>query len=95
MHKLDAKKFYCTNLIFKIFYIKIDNWENPSPHLTIETCILTALDSKIIEIPAGYANGILSLEAGSKLLSFATLPLENASEDDVRFDMNYWNIDNV
>ena len=93
-HKLDSKKFYCISGSFKIFYVKIDNWENPSPNLAIESCVLLASDSKIIEIPPGYANGILALEPNSKLLSFATLPLEKTKEDDVRFDINFWKIEN-
>ena len=89
-HKLDAKNFYCLSGSFRIHYVKIDNWENPSKDLAIETVMLSASESKILHIPAGYANAIESLEADSKLISFSTLPLSNVSEDDVRYDANYW-----
>ena len=89
-HKLDAKNFYCLSGSFRIHYVKIDNWENPSKDLAIETVILTVSESKILHIPAGYANAIESLEPDSKLISFSTLPLSNVSEDDVRYDANYW-----
>ena len=89
-HKLDAKNFYCLSGSFRIHYVKIDNWENPSKDLAIETVILTVSESKILHIPAGYANAIESLELDSKLISFSTLPLSNVSEDDVRYDANYW-----
>ena len=89
-HKLDAKNFYCLSGSFRIHYLKIDNWENPSKDLAIETVILTVSESKILHIPAGYANAIESLELDSKLISFSTLPLSNVSEDDVRYDANYW-----
>lgn len=91
-HKLDAKNFYCLTGCFKIHFVKIDNWENPSKDLTIESVLLSESDSKIVHIPAGYANAIESLETHSKLISFSTLPLSNVSEDDVRFDSNYWKI---
>ena len=91
-HKLDAKNFYCISGSFKIHFVKIDNWENPSKDLTIETITASVTDSKIIHIPAGYANAIESLEKDSKLISFSTLPLSQVSEDDVRYDSNYWNI---
>jgi dTDP-4-dehydrorhamnose 3,5-epimerase-like enzyme len=91
-HKLDAKNFYCLSGSFRILYVKIDNWENPSTDVTIETVILTASESKILQIPAGYANAIESLEPDSKLLSFSTLPLDQVKEDDVRFDAEYWRI---
>lgn len=92
-HKLDAKNFYCLSGSFKIHFIKIDNWENPSKDLTVETVLASATESKIVHIPAGYANAIQSLEKNSKLLSFSTLPLANVSEDDIRYDSNYWKID--
>jgi dTDP-4-dehydrorhamnose 3,5-epimerase-like enzyme len=92
-HKLDAKNFYCINGSFKIHFVKIDSWENPSKDLSIETVIVSASESKIIHIPAGYANAIQSLEKDSKLISFSILPLANVSEDDVRYDSNYWKID--
>lgn len=91
-HKLDAKNFYCLNGSFKIHFVKIDNWENPSKDLAIETVVVSDLDSKIVHIPAGYANAIQSLETNSKLISFSTLPLSNVSEDDVRYDSDYWKI---
>mgnify|MGYP000915975684 FL=1 len=89
-HKLDAKNLYCLSGSFRIHYVKIDNWENPSKDLTIETVTLTESESKMLHIPAGYANAIESLGPDSKLISFSTLPLSNVSEDDVRYDANYW-----
>ncbi|MDR7208977.1 WxcM-like domain-containing protein [Flavobacterium piscis] len=91
-HKLDAKNFYCLSGSFKIHFIKIDNWENPSKNLRIETIMVDASESKIVHIPAGYANAIESLETNSKLLSFSTLPLVNVSDDDVRYNSDYWKI---
>ncbi|WP_163407796.1 WxcM-like domain-containing protein [Flavobacterium ajazii] len=91
-HKLDAKNFYCISGSFKIHFIKIDNWDNPSKDLLIETIIVTATESKIVHIPKGYANAIESLETGSKLISFSTLPLTAVSDDDVRYAPDYWKI---
>lgn len=47
-HKLDAKNFYCVEGSFKIHFVKIDNWENPSKDLNIETIIVNASESKIL-----------------------------------------------
>jgi len=91
-HKLDAKNFYCLSGSFKIHFVKIDNWENPSKDLSIETVLVSESDSKIVHIPAGYANAIQSLESNSKLISFSTLPLSNVSEDDVRYELTYWRL---
>jgi dTDP-4-dehydrorhamnose 3,5-epimerase len=91
-HKLDAKNFYCLTGSFKIHFVKVDNWEAPSKDLTIETVFVSESDSKIVNIPAGYANAIESLESNSKLISFSTLPLSDVSNDDVRYPSDYWNI---
>ena len=89
-HKLDAKNFYCLSGSFNIHFVKIDNWENPSKDLTIETVTLAATESNMLHVPAGYANAIQSLEPDSKLISFSTLPLSNVTKDDVRYEANYW-----
>lgn len=91
-HKLDAKNFYCLSGSFKIHFVKIDNWDKPSKDLRVETILVSASVSKIVHIPNGYANAIQSLEKDSKLISFSTLPLVNVDEDDVRYDSNYWKI---
>lgn len=91
-HKLDAKNFYCISGSFKIYFVKIDNWENPSKELTVESIFVSVNDSKIVHIPAGYANAIESLEKDSKLISFSTLPLANVGDDDIRYASDYWEI---
>ena len=89
-HKLDQKNFFCVTGSFQLFYVKVDNWENPSKHLEVKSEILKASESKILVIPPGYANAILSLESNSKLISFCTLSLNDISHDDVRFDAKTW-----
>lgn len=91
-HKLDNKNFYCLTGSFNIYFIKIDNWENPSKELTVEAIFVSSSDSKIVHIPAGYANAIESLEKDSKLISFSTLPLINVGDDDIRYPTDYWKI---
>lgn len=91
-HKLDSKNFYCVSGSFKIGFVAIDNWENPSLDLKVESVILSVNDSKVLHIPSGFANAIVALEKDSKLISFSTLPLSRGKEDDVRYPPNYWEI---
>lgn len=91
-HKLDCKNFYCIQGSFKVSYVKIDNWENPSVDLKVESVILKANESAVLHIPAGFANAIESLEENSRLMSFSTLPLSRVQEDDVRYEKNKWKI---
>ena len=92
-HKFDEKNFFCVQGSFKISFVLIDNWENPSKLLKVESQIIKSTESNIIHIPAGYANAILSLESNSKLISFSTLPLSKIKDDDVRFEPNTWKAD--
>jgi dTDP-4-dehydrorhamnose 3,5-epimerase-like enzyme len=85
-HKIEHKYFYCIQGVIRVYYIKIDHWQSPSKDLKVESVVLSAAESNVLHIPEGYANAIESLEAGSKLISFSTLPLDRTSEDDVRFD---------
>lgn len=89
-HKIDNKYFYCIQGVISVHFVKIDNWESPSKDLKVESVVLRAAESTILHIPEGYANAIESLEVGSKLISFSTLPLSRTSEDDVRFDSDMW-----
>ncbi len=92
-HKLDNKNFLCIAGVVKVCFVKIDNWENPSPDLKVNFVILKEQETRVLHIPCGYANAIVSLESGSKLMSFSTLPLDKVKEDDVRFDKDTWSID--
>jgi hypothetical protein len=57
--------------------------------------LLSATESNVLHIPEGYANAIESLEVGSKLISFSTLPLDRTSEDDVRFESGMWSLEKL
>lgn len=89
-HKFENKYFYVTSGSFLICGVKIDDWGNPSKDLTVKKYILTADESQILIIPAGYANGIKALEENSKLTVFSSNTLEDSMEDDYQFDASLW-----
>jgi len=89
-HKVEAKWFHCTVGSFLVKLIKIDNWENPSLELEIETHTLSADDSQVLYIPPGYTNGFKAIEPNSSLLVFSDATLEESKNDDFRFDKNYF-----
>ena len=64
--------------------------KNPSFELKPETFILDSKNTEILQIPSGYANGFKALEENSELLVFSNLSLEEAKNDQFRFDMNLW-----
>ena len=89
-HKIERKYFYVISGSILIYVVKIDNWDKPSIKLPVKKYIMNDKKSQILIIPPGYANGIKSLEAGSKVLVFSSLNFENAKKDDFRFDKNLW-----
>lgn len=91
-HKFESKYFMVLDGTAMIGAVKIDNWENPSKELRVHKFILSKLKPKILFIPAGYANGIMSLEGNTKVLVFSNCTLEESKLDDFRFDARYWDI---
>jgi len=52
--------------------------------------VLDAGSPKVLAIPAGYANGAMSLLPDTKLLYFSDATLEASLEDDFRFPARHW-----
>jgi dTDP-4-dehydrorhamnose 3,5-epimerase-like enzyme len=70
--------------------VQIDDWESPSPDAEIHRFVLDAANPSVLEIPAGYANGAMSLAADTKLLYLSDATLDASLEDDFRFPARYW-----
>lgn len=89
-HRREAKYVYVSQGSALVCAVKVDDWENPSPNLTVERFVLSAAKPSVLFIPAGYANGFMSLSADSKLLFFSTSTVEESRGDDIRFDARFW-----
>jgi dTDP-4-dehydrorhamnose 3,5-epimerase len=72
--------------------VAIDDWENPSKNLEVERFVLSAKSPSALFIPAGYANGFMSLTEDATLIFFSTATLEESRVDDIRYDARYWDI---
>lgn len=89
-HKLETKYFYVINGIFLINWINIDNWQNPSKDLDINTHTLTDTQSEILIISPGHVTGIKALEPNSTMMVFSDVLLEDSRKDDYRFPAENW-----
>ena len=89
-HKKETKYFKCIAGRFLIALVKIDDWEQPSQDLMVETFVLDAIKPQILQVPKGYANGFKALDAGSQLLVFSDHTLEAAQGDQFRFSSDFW-----
>lgn len=70
--------------------VQIDNWEDPSPDLTVHRFVLSEHRPAVLDVPAGYANGFMTLSPGAKLIFFSTSTLEESLGDDIRFPARFW-----
>lgn len=89
-HKKEAKYVLVVNGSALICAVGIDNWVNPSKHLKVWRFTLTDRNPAILYIPAGYANGSMSLSPDAKIMYFSTSKLERSMKDDFRFESHYW-----
>lgn len=89
-HKLETKFFFCLTGSFHVFLVKPDDWETPSAHLPAEHFLLSETESRVLVIPPGFANGIISATNQSSLLVFSDKTVEESAEDIFRFPKNLW-----
>lgn len=89
-HQYEKKWFYAIKGSFTTAFVKIDNWEHPSPDLKPEVFHLSATESKVLYIPEGYANGIKAEEPDSILMVFSNKILSKAVNDSWRYDSKLW-----
>jgi dTDP-4-dehydrorhamnose 3,5-epimerase len=89
-HKIEHKYFFVPLGSFLIAWVQIDNFENPSTNLVAEHTMLSADKPGVLVIPAGYANGIKAIEAGSLLSIYSNLTLKESEEDRWSFDSSLW-----
>jgi hypothetical protein len=89
-HKIEQRWFYVISGSFEFKIIKIDNWDLPNPNLPIKTVILSELENKLINIPAGYGTAIKALEINSELLVYSDYGLEHADNDNYTWDLSYF-----
>jgi dTDP-4-dehydrorhamnose 3,5-epimerase len=91
-HKIETKYFFATKGKFLVSWVEIDNWVNPDKNLRVNKQILSANNPQILKINAGNANGIKAMEPDSQLIVFSDLSIEEAKNDDYRFEWDYWTL---
>lgn len=87
-HRIEVKAFWVVKGSFVINAVKVDDFDNINKEVKPETFKLEANESNILVIPGGYANGFKALEAGSIMVVFSNLGLDDSAKDMVRIDSN-------
>lgn len=90
-HKKEAKYVAIMKGSAMVCAVKVDDWDNPSKELEVNKFVLSENKPSVLFIPAGYANGFMSLTKDAKLVFYSTSSLEESKGDDFRFDSRLWN----
>lgn len=91
-HKKEAKFVLCVDGAAVVGAVKIDNWDNPNKYAEINRFALSSKKPALLYIPAGYANGFMSLNDDTQLIFFSTSTLDESKGDDIRFPARYWDV---
>ena len=89
-HRREAKYVMLVRGAAIVAAVKIDDWDSPSRDLPIHRHVLSAQKPAVLYLPAGYANGFMSLTDDATLMFFSTSTVEESRGDDIRFDARYW-----
>lgn len=89
-HQHERKWFYCVRGKFSVALVKIDNWQNPNPSLEAEIHHLEEGVSRLVCVPAGYANCLKAHTPDAIMLVLSDKTLEEAANDSWRYDKSMW-----
>lgn len=91
-HKREEKYVTVVEGAALVGAVEIDDWHNPSKNNEVFRAVLSSKTPSVLHIPAGHANGFMSLTQGTRIIFFSTSTLEESNEDDIRYDARYWDI---
>lgn len=88
-HQIEQRWFSAVSGKFIIELVQIDNWENPSKDLKINSFLIDSEKLNVLHAPSGYISSIQSLEPNSKLLVMSNYLLGEIN-DEFRFYIDYF-----
>jgi len=91
-HKREAKYVMVMKGEALVGAVAVDNWEKPSKEAVVHRFRLKAEKPAVLYIPAGFANGFMSLTDDMEIMFFSTSTLTESKNDDFRFDPRYWDL---
>ena len=91
-HRREAKYVTVTAGAALVAAVRVDDWDTPSRSLPVTRHVLSAAQPKVLFIPAGYANGFMSLTDDARLMFFSTSTLDDSKGDDIRYDARHWDV---
>lgn len=91
-HRREAKYVTVLAGAAVVAAVRIDDWEKPSRDAQVDRYVLSAEKPAVLYIPAGFANGFMSLTTDAQLAIFSTSSVEESRGDDIRYEARYWDV---
>jgi dTDP-4-dehydrorhamnose 3,5-epimerase-like enzyme len=91
-HRREAKYVTVLRGAAVVGVVRIDDWDAPSTSAKVQRFVLADQKPAVLYIPAGFANGFMSLTDDALLVFYSTSTLEESLGDDVRYDARHWDI---
>ncbi len=89
-HRHERKAAFVVSGAALVCAVEIDDWDSPSLDLTIHRYVLSERNPSALVIPAGYANGFMSLADDTRICFLSSSSLEDAATDDIRYPARMW-----
>jgi dTDP-4-dehydrorhamnose 3,5-epimerase-like enzyme len=91
-HRREAKYVTVAQGAAVVGAVRVDDWEAPSRGLPVSRMVLSAARPAVLYVPAGYANGFMTLSDDTLVIFYSTATLEESRSDDVRYDARHWDV---
>ena len=91
-HRREAKYVTAVSGVLLVGAVEIDDWEAPARDRRVWRYVITSGRPTVLYIPAGYANGFMSLTDDAVALFLSTATLDESRADDVRYPSRHWDI---
>ena len=89
-HRRECKHVFAVSGDALVQAVRVEDPENPPEQAERHRFVLTASKPAVLYIPPGYANGMMTLTAGTRLIFFSNATLEESVKDDIRIDADRW-----
>jgi dTDP-4-dehydrorhamnose 3,5-epimerase len=91
-HRREAKYVTVVRGAAIVACVAIDDWDAPSRGASVARYVLSDRKPSVLYVPAGYANGAMTLSEDAVIMYFSTSTLAESAADDVRFDARHWDV---
>jgi dTDP-4-dehydrorhamnose 3,5-epimerase len=89
-HKQERKTVVVLSGAALVCAVPIDDWDSPSKDAPVSRFVLSERNPTALKIPAGYANGFMSLAPDTRVMFLSSSKLEESLNDDYRYESRLW-----